>query len=218
MRIKLSGRVVVMTAISVSLACLIAAGLFLSGRAIRQKTATPSARPVNVIHYSTPTPAETPATSQTYHSTAVGDQPKYMRLPTIGAEGYVQAVGIDQHGAVAAPNNVSLAGWYADMLKPGQAGLSIIDGHVDGKTARGIFYNLHKLAAGDAVEIDLANGQTVHYSVKSVNQVSASDAASKLFERDNSITGQLNLITCGGTFNRTAGAYTDRIIVVAAQN
>jgi LPXTG-site transpeptidase (sortase) family protein len=169
------------------------------------------------VHYSTSTPSEKPVTSKTYHSTAVGNQPKYIRLPSIGAEGYIQAVGLDQNGAVAAPNNVSLAGWYANMLAPGQSGLSIIDGHVDGKTTRGIFYDLHKLAAGDAFEVDLANGQVVHFAVKSVRQVAVSDAASQLFARDNDIAGQLNLITCGGTFNHAKGVYNDRVIVVAAQ-
>jgi len=199
------------------LVCLAVVGLLLVKRHSKLGT-TAYTPPKNIVHYSTPTPSEKPVTSKTYHSTAVGNQPKYIRLPSIGAEGYVQAVGLDQNGAVAAPNNVSLAGWYTSMLAPGQNGLSIIDGHVDGKTKPGIFYNLRKLAAGDAFEVDLANGQVVHFKVKSVSQLAASDAASQLFARDNNIAGQLNLITCGGTFNRATGVYNDRIVVVAEES
>lgn len=200
-----------------SLLVLVAVGIFLPGRAAKPNTAAPFTRPADVVRYSTPTPSEKPATRHTYHSTAVGDQPQYITLPTIHAEGYIQAVGVDQNGAVAAPTNVTLAGWYANMLAPGKNGLSIIDGHVDGKTAPGIFYNLRKLAAGDPFEVALANGQVVPYRVKSVSQVAAASAASKLFARDTSIAGQLNLITCGGAFNRTSGVYNNRIIVVAEQ-
>lgn len=198
------------------LACLAVVGLLLLKRH-PQPNAAAYIPPKNVVHYSTPAPSEKPVTSKTYQSTAVGNQPKYIRLPSIGAEGYIQAVGLDQNGAVAAPNNVSLAGWYADMLAPGQDGLSVIDGHVDGKTAPGIFHSLRKLAAGDTFEVDLANGQVVHYTIKSTSQVAAGDAAAQLFARDNTISGQLNLITCGGAFNRAKGMYNDRVVVVAAQ-
>lgn len=216
MRVKLSRRTKIGIAICSTLICLAVVGLYIAKQNYKpdKPTYTP---PKNVVHYSAPAPSEKPVTSKTYHSTAVGNQPKYIRLPSIGAEGYIQAVGLDQNGAVAAPNNVSLAGWYADMLAPGQDGLSIIDGHVDGKTAPGIFHSLHKLTAGDAFEVDLANGQVVHYVVKNMSQVAASDAASQLFARDNTIPGQLNLITCGGTFNRAKGVYNDRVVVVAAQ-
>lgn len=176
----------------------------------------PTTQPKNVVRYSTDTPSEQPATSVTYHSTATGTEPQYIKLPTISVEGYIQAVGLDQHGAVVAPSNIHLAGWYINTLTPGQNGLSIIDGHVDGKTARGIFYTLGTLKAGDAFEVDLANGQVKHFIVKNIAQVPMQSAAAKLFARDNTITSQLNLITCGGSFNRTAGVYDDRIIVVAA--
>ena len=182
------------------------------------KTSAPATapQPQNVVTYSTNAPSEEPATAQTYRSSATGDQPKYMRLPTIHAEGYIEAVGLDQHGAVAVPSNINLAGWYVNTLTPGQNGLSVIDGHVNGQKLPGVFADLAKLAAEDTFEVELANGIIEHFTVKSVNQVPADTAATTLFSRDNSIFSQLNLITCGGDFDHAKGVYRDRIIVVAA--
>jgi len=161
-------------------------------------------------------PSDQPITAATYHSAATGNQPSYIKLPSIGAEGYIQNVGIDQNGAVAAPTNVNLAGWYVNSLSPGQAGLSIIDGHVDGVHSPGVFYHLGKLAMGDSIEVDLANGQKKQFTVRTVRQLPATDAATALFARDYQLPSQLNLITCGGTWNNAAHAYTDRIVVVAS--
>src|SRR4051812_44501719 len=97
-----------------------------------RKQPTLPAIPKDIVMHTTDAPAEQPLTKDTYHSTAAADEPSYISLPTIQAAGYVQKMGIDQHGQVAAPNNVNLAGWYIHSLKPGEAGLSIIDGHVDG--------------------------------------------------------------------------------------
>lgn len=196
---------------------LLAVGAAVLFRPAPKLPASPAATPpAQVVRYSTDTPSEQPPTSSTYHSTAKGIEPKYIKLPTIQAEGYVEAAGLDQHGAVAVPSNIHLAGWYVHTLAPGQNGLSVIDGHVDGKTMKGIFYNVNKLAAGDAFEVDLANGQVEHFTVKRVSQVPVQSAAAALFARDNTIASQLNLVTCGGSFNHAAGAYDDRIIVVAA--
>jgi len=175
-----------------------------------------SPAPTHVVTHSTPTPSEKPVTSTTYHSTATGDQPAYIKLPTLQSEGYIQNVGIDQNGALAAPTDVQLAGWYVNSLSPGQAGLSIIDGHVDGIHAPGIFYHLNKLKVGDSIEVDLANGQAKTFAVQSVQQLPAATATTALFARNYQFASQLNLITCGGIWNNTTHLYADRIVVTAA--
>jgi LPXTG-site transpeptidase (sortase) family protein len=175
----------------------------------------PPKKSSSVVSYSTDRPSEAPVTPSTYHSTAGPTEPKYIRLPTIGAEGFVQKMGIDQHGAVAAPNNVNLAGWYVDSLSPGEEGLSIIDGHVDGLKGPGIFLKLSKLAPGDSLTVELGNGTLRTFVVKKVSSVSDAQAAKTVFARDYALKRQLNLITCGGSFNRQAHKYTQRVIVVA---
>jgi len=161
---------------------------------------------------STDHPAETvPAT---YHSTAVGTEPAYLSLPTIKAAGYIQKVGIDQNHQVAVPTNIHLAGWFVDTVKPGDPGLSIIDGHLDGRTQPGIFIDLAELKIGDIFDVRLATGDVRHFRVKSVQSLPVAQAASLLFSQDPTITRQLNLITCGGSYNKTAG-YDQRVIVTS---
>lgn len=48
-----------------------------------------------------------------------------------------------------------------------------------------------------------------------VDTVDLDKAASVLFSQHPTTTNQLNLITCGGTYNREARLYNKRIIVTA---
>ena len=175
----------------------------------------PPTKTKNVITYSTPKPSEAPVSQAAYTSTAGPNEPKYISLPSIGAEGFIQKMGIDQDNQVAAPNNVNLAGWYVNSLSPGQAGLSIIDGHVDGLHGPGIFFHLDKLNTGDTFTIEMGNGATKTFKVISVTNVDDAGASTALFSRDNSIVSQLNLITCGGSFDQQSHRYNQRTIVVS---
>lgn len=172
------------------------------------------AKPAPVVTTSTDHPSEAPITTA-YQSTATGDQPKYIHLPTINTQGYIQAVGIDQHHQVAVPTNIHLAGWFVNSVTPGDPGLSIIDGHLDGYRLPGIFASLGRLKPGDRFSVDLANGRTRTFQVKTVQSLPTAQAASTLFSQDPSITRQLNLITCSGTFVKSAAAYDQRVIVTA---
>ncbi len=174
------------------------------------KAASPSPRAVTA---STDHPSEEPVTA-VYHSTATGTQPKYLRLPTIHAEGYIQAVGVDQHRQIAVPTNINLAGWFTSTVTPGDLGLSIIDGHLDGRRLPGIFASLAKLKPGDTFSIDLANGVTRKFQVKTVQSLPTADAAAALFSQTPGISRQLNLITCGGAFSTSSG-YDHRVVVTA---
>jgi LPXTG-site transpeptidase (sortase) family protein len=169
----------------------------------------------HVISATTDTPSEAPLTKDTYASTAAPNEPKYINLPSIQAGGFIQKMGIDQNMQIAAPSNVNLAGWYVNSAIPGQAGLSIIDGHVDGLASPGIFKRLSQLKADDQFVIELGNGTKLNYSVMSVALVANDKAVGTLFSQEPEVHSQLNLITCGGTFNRTSKNYEQRVIVAA---
>jgi len=165
-----------------------------------------------VVRVSTDHPDE--AKLAAYHSTATGTQPKYLRLPTIHAEGYIQAVGVDQHRQIAVPTNINLAGWFTSTVTPGDLGLSIIDGHLDGRTGPGIFADLARLKPADTFTIDLANGTTRTFQVKTVQSLPTDQAAAALFSQAPGVARQLNLITCGGTYKAATG-YDHRVVVTA---
>jgi sortase (surface protein transpeptidase) len=143
------------------------------------------------------------------------DQPKTIILPTLGVSGLIQKVGVDEQHRIAVPGNINVAGWYVNSVKPGQPGLSIIDGHVHGVYAPGIFEKLGQLKAGDPLAIEFGDGHTVKFTVVSREDMSAEDANQKIYHKDTPINAQLNLMTCSGTYDKGKAEYTNRLLVVA---
>lgn len=167
-----------------------------------------------VITYSTDRPDETKPDDETVWEGTDSD-PKKIIIPSLGVNNYIQNVGIDQNQEVAVPNNIHYAGWFVDSVRPGDKGLSIIDGHLNGSTEDGIFIHLDKLKTGETFAIEFGDGSSRSFRVMTVDTVDLDKAASVLFSQHPTTTNQLNLITCGGTYNREARLYNKRIIVAA---
>lgn len=143
------------------------------------------------------------------------DKPLSIQLPTIKTEGFIQQVGVDKDNKMVVPGNVNMAGWYTKGALPGDAGLSIIDGHVHGLYAKGIFYNLGKLKSNDTFTVTYGDKSVRKFKVKQVQTVSTKEADTALFVRDKTISKQLNLITCTGKYDKVSKTYDSRVIVVA---
>lgn len=141
------------------------------------------------------------------------EDPKYIRIPAVGIEGYIQNVGVDQHQQVAVPNNVHMAGWFVESVRPGERGLSIIDGHVTGPSTDGIFKNLAGARPGDTYTIEFGNGTIKEFEILAITEVPAPKAAAQVFSQNPTQSHQVNLVTCGGAFDKTANAYENRVIV-----
>jgi len=169
-----------------------------------------------VIVYSTDTPSEVaPPKDLAWKGSPA--HPKKITVQSAGVDGFIQRVGVDQNGQVAVPNNTHIAGWFVDSVIPGQTGLSIIDGHVDGRTqGNAIFKDLSKIKAGDIVTITLGNDSIVTYKVFAIKEVALTDAATVLFSQDPTTKNQLNLITCVGTYLEKSRTYDNRLVVSAA--
>lgn len=177
---------------------------------------THAAHPIistHVLDSSTATPDETPPPCDNYSVSA--SQPRRIILPSINASGCIEKVGLDKNGAIGVPNNVYLAAWYTRTVLPGDLGLSLIDGHVQGHYAPGIFQHLANLKAGDTFQIEFGDHSTRLFAVVSIHAYSPTDVASKMLQPDPTIKQQLNLITCGGTFDTTSKEYTQRILVIS---
>jgi hypothetical protein len=186
---------------------LVAVGLYYLNRPV-----PPAKTPI--VTYSTDEPNEGKP-DKNFHWQGAANDPKYIRLPTIQTEGFIQNVGVDQHKEMAAPNNIHFAGWFADSVRPGQIGLSIIDGHVDGREEAGIFRWLDDLKVHNEYSIEMGDGSLKRYQVKDVVTVDAQEAASALFSQNPDIKSQLNLITCGGSFDQQSRQYDKRVIVIS---
>ncbi len=168
-----------------------------------------------VITHSSDKPDETkPGKGYKWPGTA--EDPKYIKLPSIKSEGYIQNVGVDQHKAVAVPSNIHIAGWFTQSARPGSEGLTIIDGHVSGWTSEGIFKRLGKLKIGDNYTVQMGDGKVLKYKVLKVDSVETDKAAAILYSQDPNIRSQLNLITCGGQFDKKSNQYQKRIIITSS--
>lgn len=181
--------------------------------------ATPSKQPTvtrTVITHSTTAPSESPIDASSYTWNGEVTDPKYISLPTINTEGFIQQVGVDQNKQIAVPTNVHLAGWYVDSVAPGKPGLSIIDGHIvaDGKS-QGIFQHLSDLQKNDSFTVAFGSGATQKFVVDSVQTIPLSTVPEVLFSQNPAIKNQLNLVTCGGQYDKSAKEFTHRVVVVS---
>lgn len=170
--------------------------------------------PQITVATSLPEPAEArpPATAR-YDVPA--DQPRSISLPSIGAEGYIQRVGLGKDNAVVAPTNVNFAGWYVAEGKPGDDGVSLIDGHVQGFTQPGIFKRLNELKPGDTFSIEFGDHSRREFQVATIRNYSVEEAGKRMLEQDPTIKQQLNLITCTGAYDKAKQGYDQRLLVVS---
>ena len=143
------------------------------------------------------------------------NQPRRIIIPSLGVDGFVQAVGLTDENAIDVPSNIHVAGWYNGSAEVGQDGLSIIDGHVSGYYSDGIFVRLAELKVGENFQIEMGDSSIIVFEVTDSRDVSAEEANNALFEATND--RQLNLITCSGEFDDNSESYANRHIVFASR-
>jgi hypothetical protein len=143
--------------------------------------------------------------------------PVEIEIPSINVDAKIIPVGTDSSGALETPPLSGPqsydAAWWDGGATPGQDGPSIIVGHID-SAAEGplVFWNLHELVPGQAVEVTLADGAQVWFNVVGSQQVSKTDFPTQ------QVYGPtpwptLRLITCTGDFDPQTGHYDDNLIV-----
>jgi LPXTG-site transpeptidase (sortase) family protein len=142
------------------------------------------------------------------------DQPKIITLPTLSVSGPIQKVGLNTQNAISVPTNVHFVGWYTGSVKPGENGLSVIDGHISGVYGPGIFKRLGSLQRGDTFHITYGDGNQRGFEVVDHRVLPAKEAAAYLLTQRATIRKQLNLITCDGVYDKHTKLYDKRLVVV----
>lgn len=129
----------------------------------------------------------------------------------------VDPVGVAPDGQMEIPPLAERGGWYRFGADPGDAtGTTVVAAHVDSVASAGTgpFVRLGDVRAGDAIEVALADGRTVAYSVDRVERFPKTAARwPDVFTRGG--PPRLALVTCGGTFDATSRHYTDNVLVIA---
>jgi sortase family protein len=146
-----------------------------------------------------------------------GDAPVRLRIPALGLDASVAAVGVDaETGEFAVPPSVDRVGWY--RFGPGftaRSGSIVVAGHVDSADqGKGAFFGLSKLAPGEKLTLTGPAGKNRDFTVVARERYRKSRIPlEKYFARDGA--ARLTLITCGGPFDSGTGHYRDNVVVTA---
>ena len=150
--------------------------------------------------------------------TVPANNPRYIKIPSLGVNARILNVSTDKNGALKTPNNVFDTAWYNQSNLPGEPGAMLIDGHVSSWTSHGVFYGIKKLVGGDSISITRGDGKVFNYSVVStkIYDVNNVDMKAAVTPIDSTVPG-LNLITCGGKVKPGTSEFNERVIVFAKQ-
>ena len=138
--------------------------------------------------------------------------PQRLRIPAIGVDSSLVALGLADDGSLETPPGAFPAGWFTGAPTPGEIGPAIIAGHVRYVTP-GVFERLAELAPGDRIHVARQDGTTATFAVRTVEHVDKSRFPTKKVYGDLDHPG-LRLITCGGLDARTA-AFEQNVVVFA---
>jgi hypothetical protein len=101
--------------------------------------------------------------------------------------------------------------WISGTDVPGQAGSAMLAGHITG-----VFANLHDLAPGNKVIVNMSNGSAVTFTVESDEEAPKGHLETIAPSLDApTATPLLYLVTCSGTIGPD-GLHEDNLIVVAS--
>jgi LPXTG-site transpeptidase (sortase) family protein len=170
-----------------------------------------------------PAPAAAPAATA-FHApvTARAEAPEkpgeavQVRVGAVDVDAPVVPVGVDERGRMEVPYDVRTIGWYRFGPRPGAGeGSVVLAGHVDDREqGAGAFVRLGELTAGDAVVVDLADGTTLRYRVRTVEEIGKAELpVERLFDRSG--PPRLTLVTCSGAFDAVAREYRNNVVVTA---
>ena len=166
--------------------------------------------------------AELPVPTAAPTPTVVADTsepPTRLAIEAIGVDAPVINLGLDPELIPEVPSTGAEVGWYDFSAKPGTGSNVVLAGHVTWDKRPAVFWSLGEIKEGDLIHLTTGRGDQMVYEVTANLLVDPSDPESLqlIYPTD---TEMLTLVTCGGTFNRDAGArfggeYTHRAIVQA---
>lgn len=140
--------------------------------------------------------------------------PVAVSIARLGVRSTLVDLRLNPNGTVQVPTDFAQAGWYVGSAHPGDAGPTVLIGHVDSKRGPGVFYRLPQLRTGDRISVARADRTTAEFVVTRVLRVPKKDFPTALVYRGDG-RPSLRLVTCGGAFDQTTGHYLDNVIVLA---
>jgi sortase (surface protein transpeptidase) len=140
--------------------------------------------------------------------------PARVRIPAIGVDSAVVDIGVDAGGFLVPPATTDVTGWFSAGPAPGAVGPALLAAHVDSRTGPGVFFRLVELRPGDEVTVERTDGTSAVFVVVGTTRVAKVAFPTELVYSPLPVPA-LRLVTCGGSFDRSARSYRDNLIVAA---
>lgn len=143
-------------------------------------------------------------------------EPDRVMIPEIELDEPLIDLAIQPDGRLEAPSGWDDVGWFAGGSMPGEAGPTVIAGHVDSPTGPAVFYRLMELQEQDQVTVIDAEGGEHLYEVTSTADFPKDDfPTQEVFGAGTE--DELRLITCTGEFDAEAERHLDNRVVFASR-
>jgi sortase (surface protein transpeptidase) len=142
-------------------------------------------------------------------------------VPSARLKAAIVKVGTTPEGALGAPDNPEVIGWWEEGPLPGRPGNVLLDGHRDfsdiyDQVGTGVCWALPQTQPGDPILIR-DNAANVYYLYEVTETASVgwddSEGTSYLAPAQEA---KLTLVTCEGSFDEDSHNYSNRRIVVSA--
>jgi hypothetical protein len=157
-------------------------------------------------------PKAAPAPAKVAILATARSAPVELQIPALSLSVSLSTLGLNADGTVQVPTSVQQPGWYGLGPSPGEVGSAVILGHVDSQAGPGVFFKLPSLAAGDMVDVVLADGVTAQFRVTSASSYLKTNFPDQTVYASHGFSG-LQLVTCGGTFDNQTGHYLSNVVV-----
>jgi LPXTG-site transpeptidase (sortase) family protein len=143
--------------------------------------------------------------------------PQTIKIPKLGVTAPVSQLGLRPDRRIEEPplSRPNLVGWYKLGPTPGEAGPSVMLGHVDANKRAAVFYRLKDLKQGDQIQVERQDGTTATFSVTRLQDVDKDAFPHKKVFGEALDYSSLRLVTCGGAFDTATGHYKNNLIVYA---
>jgi LPXTG-site transpeptidase (sortase) family protein len=143
---------------------------------------------------------------------AAPEKPASLKMPSIGFERAVTAMGVNKDGEINPPAGV--VQWYDKSVVPGEKGISVIAGHVE-YNGPDVFHKLDQLDKGDIVTVSYGDGSTKRFKVYAEEGVNKKKLQTDGRVWGSSKTPVLALITCDGQSRVVNQHHVDNYVVWA---
>ncbi|MBX4198330.1 class F sortase [Candidatus Parcubacteria bacterium] len=141
------------------------------------------------------------------------NSPISIRIPKINVNANLESVGLKSDGSMAEPKDPTQAAWFNLGPRPGESGNAVINGHFGWKNnISAVFDDLSALSVGDTIYTEDDKGIITTFEVREVRMFKETEDSSSVFGIGDG-NAHLNLITCGGVWNKTSKSYSNRLVV-----